>query len=304
MRKLLKNIFRTTKTGATFNFIVNKYYNIWMNRFVIPELDYQMNNYIFRKLYADGTIAGFIAKGTEGSDEYPQGLPVFCPYAVSTINLYDYPIDVTLVNTKGVSFIPSTLQKVDQDVVIGWCQSNRKSVKQIVEYYAEKIDIVEAVIKCNLNAHRMPFLITTNPEDQKAIEELFDSIIQGDSALYVPSEFSEKVKVLTSGAQYIIDKLCDYKKALEDDLREILGCDNLGVKNKKEHLISMEVEANDDVTEDSKNVFYDEIQQFCNRFSETFGFKIHLEERHQDYYEEDEKVNKEDKDEDSDEEIL
>ena len=60
MRKLLKNIFRTTKTGATFNFIVNKYYNIWMNRFVIPELDYQMNNYIFRKLYADGTIAGFI----------------------------------------------------------------------------------------------------------------------------------------------------------------------------------------------------------------------------------------------------
>ena len=303
MRKLLKTIFRTTKSGAYYNFIVNKYYNIWMNKFVIPELDYQMNNYIFRKLYGDGTIAGFVAKGTQGSDDYPDGLPVFCPWAGSTINLYDYPVDVTLVNTRGVSFIPSTLQKVDKDVVIGWAQINRKPVKMIIEYYAERIDIVESVIKCNLNAHRMPFLITTNPEDQKAIEELFDNIIQGDSALYVPSEFSEKVKVLTSGAQFIIDKLYDYKNALEDELREILGCDNLGVKNKKEHLISDEVESNDEITEDSKNVFYDEIQGFCERFSETFGFKIHLEERHQDEYLEDDPVNEEDEDEDSDENI-
>lgn len=300
MRKLLKTIFRTTQKGAYYNFIVNKYYNIWMNKFIIPELDYQMNNYIFRKLYGDGTIAGFIAKGTKGADDYPDGLPVFCPWAGSEINLYDYPIKVTLVNTRGVKFIPSKLQKVDKDVVIGWAQQNRKPVKMIVEYYAERIDIVESVIKCNLNAHRMPFLITTNPEDQKAVEELYDAIIEGDSALYVPSEFSEKVKVLTSGAQFIIDKLYDYKNALEDELREILGCDNLGVKNKKEHLITPEVEANDEVTEDSKNVFYDEINAFCERFSETFDFYIHLEERHQDEYLDDEEINKEDEDEDSD----
>ena len=302
MRKFLKQVFASNRKGAVIDLIRNKYFNIWMNKFIIPELDYQQNDYIFRKFYADGTIAGFVVAGSQGADGSPNGVAAFCPWAASTINLYDYPVNVTLVNTRGVSFIPSTLQRVDEDVVIGWCQKNKKPIRAVVEYYAERIEIVEQVIKANLNAHRMPFLLVTNPEDQKAIEELFEAIIGGEAALYIPSDFAEKVKVLTSGAQFIIDKLSDYKKALEDELREWLGCDNLGVKNKKEHLISMEVESNDEITEESGDIFFDEIQAFCNRFTETFGYKIHVEKRHED--EEMEQIEGGTEDEDADEKIL
>lgn len=295
MRKFLKQIFSSNRKGAVVDLIRNKYFNIWMNKFYIPELDYQQNDYIFRKLYADGTIAGFVIDGTQGSDDSPNGVAVFCPWEASTINLYDYPVNVTLNNTRGVKFIPSTLQKVDEDVVIGWCQKNKKPIKTTIEYYAERIEIVEQVIKANLNAHRMPFLLVSTPEDQKAIEELYEAIVDGESALYVPSDFAEKVKVLTSGAQFIIDKLYDYKKSLEDELREWMGCDNLGVKNKKEHLISMEVESNDEVTEESNDIFFTEIQDFCDRFSDVFDFKIHVEKRQKESEEfEDEDDNEED----------
>lgn len=302
MRKFLKSIYASNKTGAYIDFIRNKYFNLWMNKYIIPELDYQQNNYIFRKLYADGTIAGFIVKGTEGSREFPNGMPVFCPYAINTINLYDYPIDVSLVNVRGVSFIPATLQRVDKDVVIGWCQTNKKPVKAIIEYYAERLSITEDVIKSNLNSHRVPWLLVTNPEDEKAVEELFEVVMSGEGALHVPSDFAEKVKILTSGSQFIIDKLYDYKNALEDELREILGCDNLGVKNKKEHLITAEIESNDEVTRQSGDIFFDEIQAFCDRFTETFGFTIHVEKRHEDDI--DEEISEEDEYEDSDGETV
>ena len=298
MRKFLKSIFAADRKGAYYDYICRKYYGIWMNKYIIPELDYQQNNYIFRKFYSDGTIAGFIAEETKGSNDYPQGLPVFCPWSGNTINLYDYPIQVTLINTRGVPFIPATLQTVDKDVVIGWVQANRKPVKEIVNYYAERLDLIEQVIKTNLNSHRVPWLLITTPEDEKAVEELFEKIMGGESALYVPSDFAEKLKILTSGNQFIIDKLYDYKKAIEDELRESLGCDNLGVKNKKEHLITDEIVSNDEITEESGDIFFDEMQAFCERFSETFGFKIHIEKRNKD--EEDDAINEGDEYEDSD----
>ena len=298
MRKFLKTIFASDRKGAYLQFIKNKYFNIWMNNYIIPELDYQQNNYIFRKLFADGTIAGFLYKAVAGSSEFPNGMPVFCPYAVNTINLYDYPIDVSLVNVRGVKFIPATLQRVDKDVVIGWCQSNKKPVRAIIDYYAERLQIVEDVIKANLNAQRMPWLLVTSPEDEKAVEELFENVMAGDAACYVPSDAAEKLKILTSGAPFIVDKLYDYKNALEDELRECLGCDNLGVKNKKEHLITDEIAANDEITKESGDIFFDEIQAFCDRFTETFGFKIHIEKRNKD--EEESAITEEDEYEDID----
>ena len=302
MRKFLKTLYASNRKGAYLDFIRNKYFNIWMNRYIIPELDYQQNNYIFRKLYADGTIAGLLNKDVAGSEEYPNGLPVFCPYAVNTINLYDYPIDVSLVNTRGVPFIPATLQRVDKDVVIGWCQTNKKPVRAIIDYYAERLQIVEDVIKTNLNSQRMPWLLVTTPEDEKAIEELFEAVMSGDAACYVPSDSAEKLKILTSGATYIVDKLYDYKNALEDELRECLGCDNLGVKNKKEHLITTEIESNDEITEESGDIFFDEIQAFCDRFTETFGYTIHVEKKNKE--DEDSEITEEDEYEDSDGETV
>ena len=298
MRKFLKTLYASNRKGAYLDFIRNKYFNIWMNRYIIPELDYQQNNYIFRKLYADGTIAGLLNKDVAGSEEYPNGLPVFCPYAVNTINLYDYPIDVSLVNTRGVPFIPATLQRVDKDVVIGWCQANKKPVRAIIDYYAERLQLCEDVIKASLNAQRMPWLLVTSPEDEKAIEELFENVMSGEAAFHVPSDFAEKVKILTSGAPFILDKLYDYEKALEDELRECLGQKNLGVKNKKEHLITPEVESNDEVTKESGDIFFDEIQAWCDRFTETCGYKLHLERMHKD--DEDDAITEEDEDEDDD----
>ena len=40
MRKFLKSVYASNRTGAYIDFIRNKYFNLWMNKYIIPELDY------------------------------------------------------------------------------------------------------------------------------------------------------------------------------------------------------------------------------------------------------------------------
>ena len=278
-KKYLRNMLTPAEVRTlTYNFYMNKYYALFMNNFKMSDnIDYQQKDYILRKFWGDGTIACFKLKETEGSSEHPQGLLVFCPYAPNGWNIYDYPISVNLINTKGVKFIPTQAQIVDEEAVIGWCQRNKKSVKTMVEYYIQKIVNIEIVIDINLKAHKMPFLIGCEKEDTKTIQDLLVLLENDEPNLFASMEMVDKIKALVSGAPFIIDKLYNLKQALENELREYLGLDNLGGNEKKEHLITSEVEANNEVIEASKNCFIDCAKEFFDRIKSVLGVDVWIE---------------------------
>ena len=78
---------------AYVNYYHNRYYDVWINLFKYKELDYQQNEYIFRKLWVEGSIAGFLANGTKGSTKYPNGMPVFTMWTPAEFNIYDYSLN-------------------------------------------------------------------------------------------------------------------------------------------------------------------------------------------------------------------
>ena len=108
------------------NVLLNKKFNLYMNNYEFTgDLDYQQKEYILLQMWSVGQIACFRLSGSEGSSLHPQGLGVFCPFAPGYWNIYNWPTKVSLVNTRGVRFIPSGLKEVDKDVVIGYAQRNR-----------------------------------------------------------------------------------------------------------------------------------------------------------------------------------
>ena len=270
-----------------YAFYLNKYYSLFMNKYDIIGVDYQQRDFILRKFWIDGRLACFKLKGTEGSTEHPQGLGVFCPYAPSRYNIYDFPIYVTLINIRGVSFIPAGLQKVDEDVVIGWCQRNKKSVYSLVDFYLQKITDVEMVIKMNLKAQKTPWIIGATPEDNKKIQSILDNLEDDNPDLFVDLEDVEKAKALVSGAPYVLDKLYNYKQALENELKEYLGLENMGMGEKKEHLITAEIEASDEVIGESNYNFIDTIKEFFDNIEKVLGLKYDIVEKHQIEYSDD-----------------
>lgn len=256
----------------------NKYFNIYMNNYVFGgDLDYQQKEYILLQAWSIGQIACFKLAGSEGSKDHPQGLGVFCPFAPGYWNIYNWPTKVSLVNTRGVKFIPAGLKEVDKEVVIGYAMRNRKPVRMIVDSYVERITDVLMVIRTNLKTHKMPWLVIGTPEDQQKLKVLFESLKEDEPELYMDSDSSDKFKALVSGAPYIIDKLYQYAESLENELLEFLGFNNIGVGEKKEHLITAEVSANNGVIEANANSLVDCLKEFFERCNNVFGFNYSID---------------------------
>ena len=259
-----------------YNAFLNKYYNLYMNSLKWKGIDNEQVDFIMRKFWSVGSIASFIAKGTQG-EEYPQGMIVFTEYAPCKYNIYDFPIEATLVNNRGVPFIPMTPQKINTDIVIGYAQRNKKGVSELVNYYISKLTNIEITIQVNLIAQKSPWLLGTTPENQNKMEEFWSNLISDNPKLFASIEDVEKAKALISGAPYTIDKLYNYKVAVENELREYLGLTNLGVSEKKEHLITEEVKSNNEVTSRSSECILNPLQEFCERVKMYLGYDISVE---------------------------
>lgn len=268
-KKSVSSIITNIKNKNRF-FYLEKYFNLFMNKYQIEGCDYQEENYILRRMWADGSLWAFKLKETVGSDMKPAGLNVFTPYAVSMFNIYDYPIYVNCENVRGATFIPSTPQRVDEDGVILYAQRDKKSVYSMVEVYIDKIVNAEVAIYLNLQVQKTPWLIGTSPEEKEKVENLTSKILSDDPALFLELEEIDRAKALVSGAPYIIDKLYQYKNDVENELREYLGFNNLGTTEKKEHLIVDEVQSNNEVINASEDVFVDTINESFDRFNALY----------------------------------
>lgn len=271
--------------SLAYQFYLQKYFNLFMGAYKFNGITYEQGQYILKKFWAEGKISAFVVEGTKlGVDEvpkdvnqYPNGMIAFVPFAPFLFNIYDYPVQVNLINVRGAKFIPTTPQVVNKDVVIGYIQKSKKSVLSVVEFYIQKIVDVEMTIRVQLKSHKVPWLIATTPENESKMKALWDKINADDEALYLSPSEIESLKVLASGNAYIVDKLYSYKQALENELLTYLGIDNMGIMEKKEHLITDEVNSNNDLINDHSDNFLTCLKDFFERIREVLGIEISVE---------------------------
>ena len=271
--------------SMAYNFYLQKYYNLFMGAYKFTGITMQQADYILRKLWAEGKIASFIVEGTKLEDgeapsnvnQYPNGLIAFCPFAPFMFDIYDFPIQVNLINTRGAKFIPTKPQIVNKDVVIGYIQKSKKSVLSVVEFYIQKIINVEMTIRVQLKSHKAPWIISCSAENEEKMKSLWEKINNDDEVLYLSATEVDDLKVLMGGNAYIIDKLYQYKQALENELLTYLGIDNIGIMEKKEHLITDEVNSNNDLINDHSDNFLSCLKDFFARIKKVFGVDISVE---------------------------
>lgn len=277
-----KNHF-APKEGAIINrrqiedFYYNKYFSLWLDSIEWEGIDYQERAFIMRELWTNGRIGAIKLKGSEGAENYPNGKAIFVPFAPAEYNIYRFPTKANAINLKGVKFIPAGLLDVDKDIVLGWANVAHEPVAKMVSTMVERIVDVEMVIRMNLKAQKMPWLVAVTPETEAKMRKLAEALECDDPTLFIDLEDAEKAKALISGAPYIIDKLHEYIKAKENDLREYLGLYNLGFGEKKEHLLTSEIESNDEVTSASGSCFIETIRDWCERVTEILGVPISAE---------------------------
>ncbi|MBO7734202.1 MAG: hypothetical protein J6S67_16680 [Methanobrevibacter sp.] len=271
--------------GLAYDFYLQKYFNLFMGAYKFSGITYEQQHYILKKLFFDGKISAFIVEGTklpegvapETTNEYPNGMIAFVPFAPCLFSITDFPIAVNLIQIRGATFIPTRRMIVNKDVVLLYIQRNKKSVNSVVEFFIQKIVDVEMTIKNNLKALKTPFFIATTPENEGKMKSLWEKIDNDDGVLYLSSSEIDAIKVLATGTQFNIDKLYDLKQAYENELLTYLGIDNLGILEKKEHMITDEVNSNNDLINDHSENFLSVLQDWCKRIGEVLGYKMSVE---------------------------
>lgn len=262
--------------------IENLLFNAWLSKFKFEKVTDEQNEYLLRKFYCLGTIGSFIVEGTklekgeipESVNSYPNGMIAFVPYAPTLYNIYDYPIKVQPIQVRGATFIPNREMIVNKDFVIGFAQRNKKPVKAILDFYIDKILDIEMTIRVQLKSHKTPWLITTSPEDENKLKALFDKIENDEEVLFLSAQDVEALKVLVSGNNYIIDKLLQAEQHYWNSAWTYLGVNNLGITEKAEHLITSEVDANNEIVDSNGDNFLECLKEFCDRINKYLGYPI------------------------------
>ena len=284
-----------TKFSA-MRFYENKYFGLFLNAYKFTNLSKNQSRYLLKSMWKRGTVACFIVEGTRKepsmeqaltntspntvspSFDDPQGLLVFTPYAVNQWNIEDEPSVITLVNTRGATFIPTRPQIVNKDVVIGWGHTSHAPVRSLVMWYVERIADVENTIDINLFAHKLPRLVVCSPEDRERVADIMEAIDRGEKKLFLEAEDYQAIKNVleAGGSSYIIDKLYTYKQNLENELLSFLGINNVAVE-KKERLITDEANSNNQLINDSSDCFLDSLKNFCDEINTVLDYNISVE---------------------------
>ncbi len=255
---------------------ISKYYNIWMSKFKWNGLDEdakeQQENFIMRKLWSDGTLA---CRKLDSLD-----MLVFAPYAAFKYNLYDFPEEVTLINLRNAprALIPLEPQVVNKDVVIGWAQPNRKPIAAIVLPYIDRMVQVDMVINTNLNLQKMPFLVGVTEVNKDKMEDIVRRILNNELVVFADLEELSQVQTLATQTPYIIDKLTEYKRGLEQELLTFLGVDNNGSGQLEQTHVSVDaVNANNDMINDFGESIEGEINKWLEQIKRVLGRTLSIE---------------------------
>ena len=281
-------------TFTAKRFYENKYFGMFVNRYRFPNLTKNQNRYLLAEYWRTGTIAAFIIEGTKKeptlkellsnsspstinpSEENEAGILCLVPYACAKYNIENAPSVVNYVNTRGATFIPNGMKKVNVDCVIGWAHSSHAPIRSLVMYYIERIVDVENTIGMNLFVHKLPRLIVCSPEDKSRVEELMSQIEEGNKKLFLSAEDVQAIKnVLESGSNtsYIIDKLYQYKQNLENELNTFLGFNNVPIE-KAERLITAEADSNNEVIDESGSCFVNCLDDFAEECLSVLGYDL------------------------------
>lgn len=293
MGKKSYGIITETESGLftrkkIFNLYMSKYYNLFMGAYKITgeDITEDMEEFILRRFWSMGKLACFIVKNGEtfskttlnSVNTYEDGLIAFTDFAPVLYNIYDWPIVVNLIQTRGAKFIPAKALNVNEDCVIGYCQKNKLPIKVIVEWYVSRIVDIEMTIKQQLNSHKVPWLVATSPENEAKMKKLFENLESDENALFLSANEVDSLKTLIGGnASYIIDKLYNQKQAYENELLTYLGIDNLGQLQKKEHFVVDEVNSNNELINDNSDCFVNCVKAFFKRIEDYLGKTIEIE---------------------------
>ena len=124
----------------------------------------------------------------------------------------------------------------------------------------------------NLKAQKTPVLILTSDEQRLTMENLYNQYDGNKPMIFGDGNVLNmgSIKAIDTKAPYVIDKISEYKKEIWNEFLTFIGVNNVA-QEKKERLVSDEVNQNTELINYNLQSFFAHRQEACKQFNEKFG---------------------------------
>lgn len=258
---------------AERNYLNNRYFDIFMSKYTIGNATEEENNFILRKFWSDGAVASFKLKTNE-----EVAVVGFSKFELNGLyNYLDAPTKARPMSAHDGGLFPKEFLNVGSDIILGYARYSKKPIRAAVGHIVDKIIALEKSFKRNLKALSIPFAAGATSENKFKLDAFFKKLDSDDDRLVF--EFSdgiEKPFILLNGVQYNIDKFYAQIQAYNSEILTYLGINNLGSSEKKEHLITGEIDVNNQIIANEGDNVKNNISNFLQRTNAAFGTAFYL----------------------------
>lgn len=157
----------------------------------------------------------------------------------------------------------------DNPSALPWCYT--------AAMYADRLATAMKTIDTNLFAQRTPVVLACTVDERLTYESISDQyeayvpIIRVDDTVDL-----DRIKTLKLDAPYVVDKIYAYMNTLWSQVLTDLGYESNPI-DKKERLISQEVQGNNGETEGERHVALDMRRRAFDAINKVFGLNVQVE---------------------------
>lgn len=196
---------------------------------------------------------------------------------------YNYIKRFNIENTINTSYTrDSELNNIIETAIV--CQNNdlALSTREILEYYINKLVEVELSTFTNVYLQKFPFLINTTKDNEMTMKTLISKVDKGEPYIMYNkkiADLSNAVDVFNLNVPFVADKLMQYRFETEREIYTLFGFNNNF--EKKERLLTDEVNSNNDFINCNIDSMFKKRQQFADLMNAKYGWNVQVKKRYE-----------------------
>lgn len=197
------------------------------------------------------------------------------------------PLDVYRIPIYRRAYAANGYQKTcsNLDSVIIYNNFLRQPSMMTVVLYARRLTEIERTIETNVAAQKTPKIILTEENQLLTWKNLQKKIDNNEQAIFATKGVNiDGYNVLDTSSPFVADKLNLLKRQIWNEALTFFGINNVS-SDKKERLVSDEVETNLGAVEAQRNVMLNARRQAAEKINRMFGTNISVEFRDREEYE-------------------
>lgn len=255
------------RNARTYQLYYNRLMQLAISRFkwsgLPPEID---ERFLELTLFSDGLTVFF---KDEELDEY---LTLQCVMS-GGFNVYRIPLNRRAYAVNGYN-----KELTINDSVIIFNDILRTNTMLACEEYALRMYEIERTIDVNIKAQKTPVLIKGTEDQKLTLANLYMKYDGNEPFIfgYKDSMNLESLEVLKTDAPFVAKDLQILKGDIWNEALTYLGISNVN-SDKRERLITSEVEATNNPTLEQQNIWLLPRKQACEKINKMFGLNVSVE---------------------------